>query len=72
MPETTSRRRNALLAFTCKRCGVRTTTRVNRQAMATGTVIAQCSFCEVHHKVADHLKLHWTTLAEEEVDLLDP
>ena len=51
LPPSHSPRRTAALAFTCLRCGVRTTRAVNPHAYHHGTVFAQCGGCGVHHKV---------------------
>jgi len=51
------KRRTQGLAFTCNKCGERTTRRVNPHALRTGTVFVQCAHCLVHHNLVDNLNL---------------
>mmetsp|Transcript_4389 Transcript_4389/g.11382 ORF Transcript_4389/g.11382 Transcript_4389/m.11382 type:complete len:154 (+) Transcript_4389:122-583(+) len=50
-------RRSLAIAFTCNKCGARTTRKVNPRALAKGTVFVQCSNCETFHKLVDNLEL---------------
>ncbi|KAL3690484.1 hypothetical protein R1sor_016793 [Riccia sorocarpa] len=52
-----SPRRKMRVAFTCNKCGERTTRAINPHAYSDGTVFVQCKGCDVFHKLVDNLKL---------------
>ncbi|EIF45938.1 hypothetical protein HII13_002638 [Brettanomyces bruxellensis] len=46
-----------LLAFTCKKCGTRSSHIISKQAYLTGSVLVQCPGCKNRHLIADHLNI---------------
>ncbi len=46
-----------LLAFTCKKCGTRSSHIISKQAYLTGSVLVQCPGCKNRHLIADHLNV---------------
>lgn len=46
-----------MLAFTCKKCDVRSSHVVSKQAYTHGSVLVQCPGCKGRHLVSDHLKV---------------
>jgi len=50
-PSSGNPRRTQRVQFTCNLCGETTTKMVNPHAWEKGTVFAQCSGCDVKHKL---------------------
>ncbi|KAH3898694.1 related to Mitochondrial protein import protein ZIM17 [Saccharomycodes ludwigii] len=46
-----------MIAFTCKKCGTRSSHQMSKQAYTKGTVAIQCPGCKNRHLIADHLKI---------------
>ncbi|VEU20258.1 DEKNAAC101197 [Brettanomyces naardenensis] len=46
-----------MLAFTCKKCGTRSSHIISKQAYQTGSVLVQCPGCKNRHLIADHLDI---------------
>ncbi|ODV96310.1 hypothetical protein PACTADRAFT_75458 [Pachysolen tannophilus NRRL Y-2460] len=46
-----------MLAFTCKKCGTRSSHAISKQAYTSGTILITCPGCKNRHLIADHLKI---------------
>ncbi|QPG73878.1 hypothetical protein FOA43_001193 [Brettanomyces nanus] len=46
-----------MLAFTCKKCGKRSSHIISKQAYVKGSVLVQCPECKNRHLIADHLNV---------------
>lgn len=46
-----------MIAFTCKKCGTRSSHTMSKQAYTSGTVLITCPSCKNRHLIADHLKI---------------
>lgn len=57
-----------MLAFTCKKCGTRSSHIISKQSYQTGSVMVQCPGCLNRHLIADHLNIfHDGTINIEDI-----